>query len=346
MLARAGLDRFTPHATWILLLAANAPDIDVVSAFGGSLSYLHYHRHLTHSLVALPVMALLCVLAVRLVSRKPVNWLGAYCIALIGVASHLLLDWTNVYGVRLLLPFSARWLRLDITGVIDFWIWGALLLAIFAPMLSRLVNSEIGATRPAGGGARRGFAIFAIAFLMVYDGARYVTQARVVETLDSRIYSGAASQRTAAFPTGNILQWRGLVETGDAFHFEDVNLLTEFDPTTGRVVLQTGAITGDRGRAAGPGFSAVPAIRAVSVLAIDACRQSRGRDARGSHGPALRRSANARLCLHGDCGRTSARRAGVVPVWGSASEVKVDCACSYCSPAGHAALEAAAHNAI
>ena len=235
MLARAGLDRFTPRATWILLLAANAPDIDVVSAFGGSLNYLHYHRHLTHSFVAMPVLAPLCVLVVRLCSRKPVNWLGAYCIALIGVASHLLLDWTNVYGVRLLLPFSARWLRLDITGVIDFWIWGVLLLAVFAPMLSRLVNSEIGATGPAGGGARRGFAIFAIAFLVVYDGASYVTHARIVETLDSRIYSGAASQRTAAFPTGNILQWRGLVETGEAFRFEEVNLLSEFDPTTGRV---------------------------------------------------------------------------------------------------------------
>jgi len=108
LLARAGLDRFTPHAAWILFLAANAPDADVVSAFGGSLNYLHYHRHLTHSLVALPLLPLVCVLAVRLVSRQPVNWAGAYMIALIGVASHLVLDLTNVYGVRLLLPFSER----------------------------------------------------------------------------------------------------------------------------------------------------------------------------------------------------------------------------------------------
>ena len=231
MLARAGLDRHTPRAAWILLLAANAPDIDVVTAFGGSLNYLHYHRHLTHSLVALPVLPLLCVLVVRLVSRKPVNWVGGYSIALIGVASHLLLDLTNVYGVRLLLPFSAIWLRLDITGVIDFWIWGALLVALFAPMLSRLVNSEIGATGPARGGPRRGFAIFAISFIVLYDGTRYVMHARAIETLESRIYSGAAPRRVAAFPTANILNWRGLVETGDAFSFEDVNLLGEFDPT-------------------------------------------------------------------------------------------------------------------
>jgi len=235
MLARAGLDRYTPRAAWILLLAANAPDIDVVSAFGGSLNYLHYHRHLTHSLLMLPVLSLLCVLLVRLVSRKPVNWVGAYSIALIGVASHLLLDLTNVYGVRLLLPFSATWLRLDITGVIDFWIWGALLVALFAPMLSRLVNSEIGATGPRRGGAGRGFAIFAISFLVLYDGSRYFAHARAIEILESRIYSGAAPRRVAAFPTANIWGWRGLAETGDAFNFQDVNLLGEFDPTTGRV---------------------------------------------------------------------------------------------------------------
>ena len=50
LLSRAGLNRWTPLATPILILAANAPDIDVVTAAGGSLNYLHYHRHLTHSL--------------------------------------------------------------------------------------------------------------------------------------------------------------------------------------------------------------------------------------------------------------------------------------------------------
>ena len=235
VLARAGLDRYTPRATWILVLAANAPDIDVVSAFGGSLNYLHYHRHLTHSLIALPVLPILCVLLVRAISRKPVNWVGGYWIALIGVASHVLLDLTNVYGVRLLLPFSAAWFRLDLTSIIDFWIWGALLVALIAPLLSRLVNTEIGAAGPARGGARRGFAIFALGFIVVYDGARYVAHARAFETLDSRIYSGAAPRRVAAFPTENPLHWTGLVETFDGFSFQDVDLLGEFSPNTGRM---------------------------------------------------------------------------------------------------------------
>ena len=40
--------------SWILVLAANAPDIDIVTLAGGQLNYLNYHRHLTHSLAAWP----------------------------------------------------------------------------------------------------------------------------------------------------------------------------------------------------------------------------------------------------------------------------------------------------
>ncbi len=235
LLSRAGLERLTPRAAWILLLAANAPDIDVLSAFGGSLNYLHYHRYLTHTLVALPVLALVCVLVVRLVSRRPVNWLGAYLIALIGVASHLVLDLTNIYGVRLLLPFSSRWLRWDITSIIDFWIWGVLLLSVSAPGLARLVNAEIGAGSQVRGGAGRGFAIFALVFLALYDGGRFVAHARAMATLDSRIYSGSAPRRVTALPeSSSLFRWRGIAETNELFSIEEVDLLRDFDPTTGR----------------------------------------------------------------------------------------------------------------
>jgi inner membrane protein len=239
LLSRAGLNRLTPRASWILFLAANAPDIDAVSAWGGSLNYLHYHRHITHSLVMLPVLALACVLAVRLVSRQPLNWLGAYFIAFIGVASHLILDLTNIYGVRLLLPFSGRWLRLDTTGVIDFWIWGALLLAMFAPLLARLVNAEIGAATPKKGAAGRGFAIFALVFLVLYDGGRFVAHARAVEILESRVYSGSAPRRVAALAaSANPFAWRGVVETTESYVIEDVNLLGEFDPAAGHTFFK------------------------------------------------------------------------------------------------------------
>ena len=120
--------------------------------------------------------------------------------------------------------------------MIDFWIWGALLVAMLAPFLARLVNAEIGAGAPSHGGARRGFAVFAIAFLMMYDGARYLVHARAIAMIDSRVYSGAAPLRVGAFPSAaRLFRWRGMAETADVVSIQDVDLLGDFDPNTGRV---------------------------------------------------------------------------------------------------------------
>src|SRR5437762_268584 len=91
-LSRTGVGSWSARGTAILLVAANAPDIDILSVVGRRLNYLHYLRHLTHSLVAMPLMALAVVVAVRLAGRKPLHWAGAFLAALIGVISHLLLD--------------------------------------------------------------------------------------------------------------------------------------------------------------------------------------------------------------------------------------------------------------
>ena len=229
-LGRAGLNRLTPRSTPILLLAANAPDIDIVTTAGGSLNYLHYHRHMTHALAAMPLIAILPVVLVWAVSRKPVHWGGAFLAALVAVASHLALDLTNVYGIRLLLPFSGTWLRLDWCAVIDFWIWGALLLGVAAPFLSHLVTSEIrsGTKRPSHHG--RASAIFALLSLLLYDCGRGVLHARAEAVLDSRVYHGEVPSRVVAIPGMNPMRWRGLIETREFYQMPEVDLAGPFDP--------------------------------------------------------------------------------------------------------------------
>jgi inner membrane protein len=235
-LGRAGLNRACPHATWVLVLAANAPDIDILSLAGGSLGYLNYHRHWTHSLAGWPVMALLPVLLVRVFTRRPFPWRSAYLIALAAVASHLLLDATNPYGIRWLLPFSGRWFYLDLTAVVDLWIWAALLIAIAAPALVGLVNTEIGARSTA---AQRGFAIFALLFICFYNGGRAVLHARAISTLESRIYRGVAARRLAALPSPtNPFHWRGIVETPDFYSLQEFSLLEQFDPSRGTLLYK------------------------------------------------------------------------------------------------------------
>lgn len=231
-LSRAGLNRLTPRATPILVLAALAPDVDIVSAAGGSLAYLHYHRHLTHALIAAPVLAALAIAVVRLAGRKSVRWVGAFAAALVAVGSHLLLDLTNSYGIRLFLPFSSEWRRLDLTSVIDLWIWAALLLGIMGPVIGRLVGSEIssGSSRVKHYG--RGFAWFALLFILLYDCGRGVAHARAAAILNSRIYGEAEPLRVAALPDPvNLLRWSGVVETQYFYAVEEVDLAGDFDPT-------------------------------------------------------------------------------------------------------------------
>jgi inner membrane protein len=228
-LSRIGPGKWSPRATAAILIAANLPDIDTVTGlFGGGLNYLHYHRHLTHSLAAMPVMALAAVAIVRAAGRKPVAWAGAWCAALIAVASHLALDWTNVYGIRLLLPFSERWLRLDITAVVDLWIWAVCLLGLAAPFLGRLVGSEITSGAARGGPHGRGWAWFALAFLLIYDGARGVLHGRAVAALGSRLYQDAVPVRVVAVPDPvNPMRWRGLMETADSWAEEEISLASD-----------------------------------------------------------------------------------------------------------------------
>ncbi len=234
-LARAGLNRGWTRGTALLVLAAPSPDIDVVTRFWGSTTYLHYHRHLTHSLVMMPVMALLPVLLVALFSRKGFPWKRAYLLSLIGVASHLAIDWTNSYGVRPFLPFSERWYSLDVFSLYDFWLWTVLLVAALAPLLARLVSTEIGA-RPGSG---RGLAIFALAFFAGLGCWRYLQHERAVAVLEARLYQGVAPVRVAAFPSrANPWRWRGLVETPGFYSLHALDLRREFDPSEGRVLYR------------------------------------------------------------------------------------------------------------
>ncbi len=229
-LSRAGLNRFYARPTLVLLVAANLPDVDVIAAAGGSLSYLDQHRGITHSLAAMPLLAIVPVLLAMAVGRSRAGWLAAYVLSLIGLGSHLLLDWTNAYAVRLLLPFSGTWFHSDLNNVIDVWIWAALLLAVVGPLLGKLVSSEIGA-KPSSG---RGLAIFALSFFLVYDFGRYLLHERALQALNSRIYEGAAPVRTGAFPGAvNPLRWIGWVETERLAIRFDMNLASEFDPNSG-----------------------------------------------------------------------------------------------------------------
>jgi inner membrane protein len=236
MLSRAGLDRWYPRAALALIVSANIPDIDILAIARGPLYYFEQHRGITHSIVAAPVMALLSALVACAIGRTMRGWLAAWGLAMIGVASHLLLDLTNTYGIRLLFPFSSRWFHWDLNNLFELLIWAVLLLGWLGPLVGRLVSSEIGAKSGSG----RGMAIFALSFFLIYDFGRFLTHQRAIEILNSRLYRDGPPTRVAAFPTGGVnpLEWQGWIERPEFVMRFLLNVRQEFDPAAGSIIYK------------------------------------------------------------------------------------------------------------
>lgn len=134
LIARAVPAVSVPRAVALCAIAANIPDIDIVSMYDPA-AYLVYHRHITHAVVAIPFMAALAVCFVNVWGRRASGAeLGRqWALASVAVASHVALDLTNSYGMRLWLPFSAEWSSWDLFFIIDPLIWAMLAAAVFWP---------------------------------------------------------------------------------------------------------------------------------------------------------------------------------------------------------------------
>jgi inner membrane protein len=227
-MGRAGFNRNTAYATLTMLLAAEAADCDVIWDLKGPIAALQHHRGITHSFVGVPFMAAATVLGVYVLHhlwlgrRKPrtgyppVRWGLLYWLALLAALSHLLLDYTTAYGIRLFEPFNYRWYSWDIMFIIEPVMLAVLILGLAVPALLGLVNQEIGARTKGPGG--RGGAVFALVCVVVLWGYRDFQHRRALNAMSAITYNGAPATRIAAYPYWiDPYRWHGVVETADFF---------------------------------------------------------------------------------------------------------------------------------
>ena len=138
--SKAGLEKLSPGTTTLCLLAANAPDSDIVTLIFGRWTYLQHHRGITHSIVGTIALALALPLVFYLVEAviarvrnrtRSIRLRGLLIASIIVSATHPIMDWTNNYGVRFLLPWNSRWFYGDFVFVIDPFLWMILGGAVF-----------------------------------------------------------------------------------------------------------------------------------------------------------------------------------------------------------------------
>ena len=239
-MGRAGLNRKTALATLTLTLAAEAPDLDVIGRFRGPAFGFAHHRGFTHSFVGVPLDALVVVgfvyLLWRLRGRKtrdpkmPPRWGILFLYACLGGLSHILLDFTNNYGVRPYWPFSEKWYSWDIVFIVEPVMLVLLVLGLTVPLLFSLIDKEIGVRRRGPRG--RVAATLALVGIVLMWGLRDYEHRRAVNALEARTYNGVDPLRVSAYPKWiDPFHWDGVVETPAFFAMAPVNSLgPEVDP--------------------------------------------------------------------------------------------------------------------
>jgi inner membrane protein len=239
-MGRAGLNRKTALATLTLTLAAEAPDLDVLAGFRGRIFGFAHHRGFTHSFMGVPLDALVVTgfvyLVWRLRGRKtkdpnlPPRWGVLFLYACLAGLSHILLDFTNNYGVRPFWPFSEKWYSWDIVFIFEPVMFGLMILGLVVPSLFALIDKEIGARHRGPRG--RVAATLALLGIVLMWGLRDYEHRRAVNALKARTYNGVDPLRVSAYPRWiDPFHWYGVVETPAFFALAPVNSLgPEVDP--------------------------------------------------------------------------------------------------------------------
>lgn len=208
-----------------MTLAAEAPDLDVFWGFKGPVYSFAHHRGFTHSFLGLILVSAVVTgfmyLVWRLRSRKtnipglPPRWGLLFSFAYIAGLSHILLDYTNNYGIRPFWPFCEKWYSWDIVFIVEPALYVILIAGLVLPVIFSRHNPL-----PRG----RSFAIIALVCVAALYAARDHEHRKAVHAVQQQRFNSAAPVRVSAYPYyWNIFRWYAVTETPAFFATSDIN---------------------------------------------------------------------------------------------------------------------------
>ncbi len=190
-------------AAAIGMLAALLPDADVlIRSAEDPLLTLAYHRHFSHSLLFVPIGALLAALLCWPFARRgSLSFVRVYGYALAGCVTAGLLDAFTSYGTHLFWPFSDTPVALSIIAIVDPVFSGVLL--IFGGLAWWL--------------RRRNLAVIGLLLAVCYLGLGALQHQRALNLAESLAAErNLQPDRILVKPTlANLVLWRSVIEVGD-----------------------------------------------------------------------------------------------------------------------------------
>ncbi len=165
------------------------------------------------------------LLSLKVTNGVDVHWGWLYLTALIAALTHILLDWTNNYGVRPLFPFNPRWYAGSFMFIAEPVIWALFFLAFFMPWVLGLADREIGARKQRFRG--RGWAIFALTGMTALGCWRWAEHAHAQTMVDNVQLASEPVTRMAFEPYAiNPFRWHAILETADFYQTAEIDTRT------------------------------------------------------------------------------------------------------------------------
>jgi len=192
-----------------------AADLDVlIKSSTDPLLSLEYHRHFTHSLVFIPVGALICAAIFYVlipIFKRRLSFARTYIFCLAGYATHALLDACTTYGTQLFWPFSDVRVAWNNVSVMDPLFTLPLILILIIAIFRRSTSIAILAS------------IYALGYLSLGVIQNHRAESIAEQLAHSR---GHQAINLGVKPSmANIITWKSVYEHDGLYYIDAVRVL-------------------------------------------------------------------------------------------------------------------------
>jgi len=217
-------------AMFIGALSGMAPDLDVfIRSAEDPILFLEFHRQFTHSLIFIPVGALICALFfyavmssgwfLRKWPNAKMSFRQVYLFSFLGYATHGFLDACTSYGTQLLWPFSTQRFAWNTVSIIDPLFTFPLVVLVLIAAYKKNVR----------------YARFAFAYAVIFLSLGWIQNHRAEDALHQLAEQrGHQVERMQVKPSfANRHLWRTIYEYDGRYYIDAVKLLIQTEIING-----------------------------------------------------------------------------------------------------------------
>ncbi|MEN2993938.1 MAG: metal-dependent hydrolase [Thermodesulfovibrio sp.] len=190
----------------IIFISTLIPDIDILLRLHSKELFLMYHRGITHGVGALFIFPILPALFFN----KKLGFLKTYFASFLAYALHILLDFTNQYGVKILSPLDWNYYSLSLAFIIDPYVLFPLL---FALLLSLKLKNQA-----------KLLYVISMIFIVIYMGTKVYLKEQARDLLKQKI----EAHQYRVYPLPNdFLRWWFVAKYSDEYITGFVDMFTK-----------------------------------------------------------------------------------------------------------------------